>query len=106
MAGDNRTGTAVQKVVDAVQEDVGEIVDLLSRGLGKMRDLEGHARGINGLASILKSKSAEVELIVSVLKEESERVASKMLAEPRVIRESVDEEKAAEVRAARARRAD
>ncbi|MEQ1573080.1 MAG: hypothetical protein ABL993_02430 [Vicinamibacterales bacterium] len=102
---DNRTGTAVQKVVDAVQEDIGEIVDLLTRGLAKMRDLEGHARGINGLASILKGKSAEVELIVSVLKEESERVASKMLAEPRAaIREAVDEEKAAEVR--KARRAD
>ena len=96
---DNRTGPAVQKVVDAVQEDIGEVVDLLTRGLEKMRDLEGHARGINGLASTLKGKGNEVEQVIAVLREESERVAAKMLAEPRAqIRESVDEVKLAEVR--------
>lgn len=93
----------MQKVVGAVQEDVAEIVDDLQRALDKMRELEGHAKGINGLASILKGKGNEVEQVIAVLKEESERVAAKMLAEPRSpIRESVDEEKVEQVRKARA----
>lgn len=95
---DSRTGPAVQKVVDAIQEDVSEIVDLLERGLEKMRDLEGHSKGINGLAGLLKAKGAEIELVVGILREESVSVAKKMLSEPRPIRTHVDEEKAAEVR--------
>jgi hypothetical protein len=101
---DNRTGPAVQKVVDAVQEDIGEVVDLLSRGLAKMRDLESHARGINGLASTLKGKGNEVEQVIAVLGEESERVAAKMLSEPRpAITQTVDEAKLEEVRERKAK---
>jgi hypothetical protein len=100
---DNRTGPAVQKVVEAVQEDLGDAINLLQRGLDRMRELEGHAKGINGLASTLKAKSTEVELVISVLREESEGVAKKMLTEPREpIRQSVDHGKVEEVRASKA----
>lgn len=101
---DSRTASAVAKVVSAVQEDIGEVIDLLTRGLEKMRDLEGHAKGINGLAGLLKAKAAEVELVISVLTEESESVAKKMLTEPRKeITQRVDEAQADAVRSAKAR---
>lgn len=98
---DSRTGSAVAKVVDAVQDDLTEITDLLSRCLVKMRELESHARGINGLGSTLKSKGNEVEQIVTVLRDESIRVAAKMLAEPKPIVTIVNEQHAADVRRAR-----
>lgn len=98
-----RTGPAVQKVVEAIGEDISEIVDLLQRGLEKMRDLETHSKGINGLAGLLKAKGSEIELVIGILREESLSVAKKMLSEPRPIRQSVDEEKLAEVRERKAK---
>jgi hypothetical protein len=71
--------------------------------LAKSRELEGHAKGINGLAGILKAKGAEVELVISLLREESDSVAKKMLREPRdAITSTVDEAQAERVRKVKA----
>lgn len=86
-----RTGAAVGALVEAVQSDIGDGVADIRRGLDKLRALEAHARGINGLASTLRAKCKEVETAVDVLEEEAESVARKMMGEPkREITESVD----------------
>lgn len=103
MATDNRTGPAVQKLVEAVQEDVSEALDLMQRGLDKIRVLEGQSKGINGLSGTLKAKGDEVALAITVIREEAEAVGKKMLREPKapVIHQHVDKERAAAVAAAK-----
>lgn len=101
---DNRTGPAVQKLVESIHEDVGEALDLIRRGLDKLRILESQTTGINGLSGKLKAKGAEIELAIGVIEEEAEQVAEKMLREKRPatpIDQHVDTEHATKVLAAR-----
>lgn len=88
---DTRTGPLVAKLVEGIQGDIADAIEGLASGLAKMRALEGHARGVNGLAATLKAKGAEVQLIINVLQSESESVAKKMLGAAREpITERVD----------------
>lgn len=96
------TGPAAAKLVEAVREDIGEVVDLLERALRKMREIEDEGRGVNGLATTMRTKGNEIEATIGVLNEESEGVAKKMLREPREpITQTVDEAQAERVRKAR-----
>lgn len=102
---DNRTGPAVQKLVESIQEDTTEAVDLIGRGLDKLRTLEAQTKGINGLSGVLKAKGDEIGLAIGVVQEEAEKVAAKMLREPKPakpIHQHVDTSKVAEVVAAKA----
>jgi hypothetical protein len=103
---DTHTGPAAQKLVDAVQEDLGEIVDLLDRALVKIRAVEVAGKGVNGLAATMKAKGGEIGLTIDVLKGEAESVAKKMLHDPRktpAIVQMVDESKVADVIAAKSK---
>lgn len=97
-----RTGATVKKLVADVQEDLGDITDLLGTACDKMRQLETETRGINGTASMLKAKRNALEKMIADLKEESTAVAEKMLGQKRPeIRSNVDAEQAAKVKEAR-----
>ena len=105
MAETTRIGLAVQKTVAAVQEELDEIAKLLEAALAKIRTVEVDGKGINGLAGTMKGQGNQIAESIKTIQAEAESVAKKMLHEPRKrheIREHVDQEKAAEVSAARA----
>lgn len=79
MATDTRTAPLVGKLVEGIQADIKDTVELLTAGLSKMRALEGHVVGVNGLASTLRGKGNEVQQVIEVLNAEAEAVAKKML---------------------------
>lgn len=104
MSETTHTGPAAAKLVSAVQEDLGEIADLLGRALEKIRAVELAGKGVNGLPATLKAKGNEVEQTIKVLTEEHARIAKKMLHDPKravEIHEHVDSALAANVAAAR-----
>jgi len=76
---ETRTGPLVGKLVEGIQGDIGDAVEQLAAGLAKMRALESHVGGINGLASTLRARSAEVQQVVDVLTAERDTVAKKLL---------------------------
>lgn len=98
------TGPAAQKLVEAVQEDISEVVDLLERALRKIREVEDEGRGVNGLATTMKGQGNAIQEAMRVIIAEAESVAKKMLrpAPPDPIVQTIDETKLADVRKARA----
>lgn len=80
---DTRTGPAVQKLVDFIQEDLSEAAGHLQQGLDMVRALEGETRGVNGLSAFLKSQGNALEKMVSDMAEEAQSVAKKMLGSNR-----------------------
>lgn len=99
---DTRTGPLVQKLVDGLREDMAEAIEHLTRGLATLRALEGETKGVNGLASLLRSKGNELETVIGALEEERDAVPAKMLGggRPEIV-QTVDTEKLAQVRAAK-----
>lgn len=98
------TGPAAQKLVEAVQEDIAEVVDLLGRALKKMREIEEEGRGVNGLATTMKARGNLIDETINVLNGESDGVQKKMAGASRVeVVSHVDEAQAERVRAAKAR---
>lgn len=79
MSDSTRTGPLVGKLVEGIQADLADAVEQLQGGLAKMRALEGHTKGVNGLSATLKARGNEVAQIIDVLSGESESVARKML---------------------------
>jgi len=87
---DTRTGPLVQKLVDALQEDIAEVVGFLQKGRDQIRLLEGETRGVNGMSAFLKSKGNELDKMISDLREEAGGAEKKMLGSPLVITTNVD----------------
>lgn len=77
---DTRTGALVSKLVEGIQADIGDAVEQLQAGLSKLRALESHTKGVNGLSATLKAKGNEIAQIIDVLEGESDGVAKKMLS--------------------------
>ncbi len=98
---DTRAGPQVQKLVDAIKEDIGEIVGHLTRAEETMQDLEVAAKGVNGLSAFLKAQRNAVLKMVGDLNAEGADVERKMLPSKEPITSSVNEKLAAEVRAAK-----
>lgn len=98
-----RTGPLMRQLVSGVQADIGEAVEQLEKGLAGIRSLESVTKGVNGLASTLKSKGNEIEQIIDVLRAESESIPKKLLgAHCEPMTEQVDMSHLERVRAARA----
>jgi hypothetical protein len=97
-----RTGPLIDELITGIQADIADAVERLEGGLATIRALETHTKGVNGLASTLRSKGIAIEQIVEVLRDEADAVARKMLGTPREsITEHVDVEhleRVAEVR--------
>jgi hypothetical protein len=86
-----RTGLLIDQLITGIQADIAEAVEQLEGGLGTIRALETHTKGVNGLASTLRSKGIAIEQIIEVLRGEADDVARKMLGTPREpITENVD----------------
>jgi hypothetical protein len=81
---ETRTGPLVGKLVEGIQADIGDAVELLAAGLAKMRDLEVHVGGLNGIASRLRARSSDVQQVVDALRVERDEVAKKLLPKPPV----------------------
>ena len=79
LSATTRTGPLINQLIMGIQADIADAVEQLEAGLAMIRALEAHAKGVNGLASILKSKGNEVEHIIDVLSNEADEVARKML---------------------------
>lgn len=80
MSETTRTGPLVGKLVEGIQADISDAIEQLQGGLSKIRALESHTKGVNGLSATLKAKGNEVAQIIDVLEGECEGVAKKMLA--------------------------
>jgi len=78
-----RTGSLVNQLISGIQADIADAIQQLEGSLATIRALEAHAKGVNGLASTLKSKGSEIEQIIDVLRSEAHGVARKMLGTPR-----------------------
>ena len=76
---DLQSPAAVAKMVDKVQEDMAGAIEHLRQGLEVMRALEAPARGINGLASFLKSQSTALDAMIDNMADESAKVAKTLL---------------------------
>ena len=101
-ADQTRTGPLVAQLVEGVQADIGDVVDALRAALGKVRALEAHAKGINGLAGTLRAEAQKIDHAISALTEESASVAKKLLGTGREpVAERVDSEHLERVKAAR-----
>lgn len=87
---DTRTGPLVQKLVDALQEDIGEVVGYLQKGRDHMKLLEGETKGVNGMSAFLKSQGLALEKMIADLNEEAEGAEKKMLGAKLEITTSVD----------------
>lgn len=98
---ETRTGPLVAKLVSAVQEDVGEVVTHLDRARQSMAQLEGQARGINGLSAFLKAQGLALDKMMADLRDEADGVEKKMLGAKVEITHHVDPAHAAKVKAAR-----
>lgn len=77
---DTRTGPLVGKLVEGIQADISDAIEQLEGGLAKIRALEAHTKGVNGLSATLKAKGNEIAQTIDVLRGEAEGVARKMLA--------------------------
>lgn len=99
--GRTRTGKLVEQLVEAVQQDLDEIIVHLERGLGNVEDLAGDTRGVNGLSSFLKGQGQFLEKMIEDLREESEAVSRKLMGigRPEIV-ERVNQEKVEELRKA------
>lgn len=98
-----RTGPLISQLITGVQADIGDAVEQLEGGLATIRALEAVTKGVNGLASTLRSKGSEIEQIIDVLRNESEGVSKKMLGTSREpMTEQLDADHLQRVRAARA----
>lgn len=80
---ETRTGPLVGKLVEGIQADIADAVEQLDGGLRKIRALEAHTKGVNGLSATLKAKGNEIAQIIEVLTGESDGVAKKMIGATR-----------------------
>ena len=99
---DTRTGPLVQKLVDAVDEDLDDIVGHLSRGLELMRSLQSDAKGVNGLSGFLKGQGDQLQTMLDHLSAERKDVAGKMLPKRPEIAATVNADQLEAVKAAKA----
>lgn len=100
---DTRTGPLVGKLVEGIQADIADAVEQLQGGLSKIRALESHTKGVNGLSSTLKAEASKLDQMIATLTDESEGVGRKMLGTGREpITEKVDPAHLERVTAARA----
>jgi len=102
---DTRTGPLVQKLVDALQEDIGEVIGFLRKGRDQMKLLEAETKGVNGTSAFLKSKGNELDKMIEDLEDEAQAAEKKMLGTPLVITSTVDKthvERVARAKAAEA----
>lgn len=99
---DTRTGPQVQKLVDAIGEDMAEAVGHLAKGADMIRQLEGATKGVNGLAAFLKAQHNALSKMIADMEEEAASVGKKMLPPRLEITERVSDEQAAKVREAMA----
>lgn len=101
MTETTRTGPLVGKLVEGIQSDISDAIEQLQGGLSKIRALESHTKGVNGLSATLKGQGNAIAEAIKVLTEESQSVGRKMLAsapkEP--ITEHVNADHLAKVRA-------
>lgn len=99
--GHTRTGKLVEQLVEAVQQDLDEIIVHLERGLKNVEDLVGDTRGVNGLSSFLKGQGQLLEKMIEDLREESEAVSRKLMGigRPEIV-ERVNQEKVEELKRA------
>lgn len=96
-----RTGPQVKKLVEAIQEDLGEAREVLAKGREILGALEPDVRGVNGLSSSVRAWGQQVDKLLSDLEEEAEAVAKKMLGGGPKITQHVDTEHAKRVEEAR-----
>lgn len=98
-----RTGPLIAQFITGVQADIADAVEQLEKGLATIGALEAVTKGVNGLASTLRSKGSEIEQVIEVLRNESDSVSKKMQGtswEP--MTEQLDADHLKRVRAARA----
>ena len=97
-----RTGPAVQKLVDGLQEDITEAVGYLAKGLELIRALQGETRGVNGLSPLLTGKGNELDNIIDGLTSECLEIEKKLLGtgRPEIV-QKVDADLTEAVKAAR-----
>lgn len=97
-----RTGPLVGKLVEGIQADISDAIEQLEGGLAKIRALESHTKGVNGLSGVLKAKGSEIQAAIDTLRGESAGIERKLLGTGREpINERVDATLAKKVAAAR-----
>lgn len=79
MAAEIRTAPQVQKLVDAIKDDIAEAVEHLQRGSEVVRKLEGATKGVNGLSAFLKAQGNTLVKMVEDMASEAADVERKML---------------------------
>jgi hypothetical protein len=96
---ETRTGKLVEQLVEAVQQDLDEVVVHLEHALKASSALVGDTRGVNGLSSFLKAQGQQLEKMIRDIREEAEAVERKLfgIGRPEIV-ERVNHEKVEEIR--------
>ena len=76
---DLRTESAVAKLVEGVEEDLGELGGMIERAKELMDALVEPTRGLNGLAPFLRGQSTLLNEMIENIKGESAAVRKNML---------------------------
>jgi len=76
---DLRTESAVAKLVEGVESDLGEIRGMIERAKEAMDALIEPTRGLNGLAPFLRGQSTLLHEMISNIEAESASVRKNML---------------------------
>lgn len=98
---ETRTGKLVEQLVEAVQEDLDEVIVHLEQALKASGALVGETRGVNGLSSFLKAQGQQLEKMIQDIRDEAEAVERKLfgIGRPEIV-ERVNQEKVEELREA------
>lgn len=99
---DTRTQKALEVLAQAVEADTGRIIHDLRQVKGRMERMAA-TRGVNGLSTLMKAKSGELESMIGAIQEEAAKKAAELRGQtsrPQLV-EHVDQERAEAVREAR-----
>ena len=98
---ETRTGKLVEQLVEAVQQDLDEVIVHLEQALQASAALVGETRGVNGLSSFLKAQGQQLEKMIQDIREEAEAVERKLfgIGRPEIV-ERVNQDKVEELREA------
>lgn len=76
-----RTAEARKKWADALQADLGEIVEHIQKAGALMREVEADTKGVNGLPGFLRNKGNELEKMAVDMQAELDDVPAKLSGE-------------------------
>lgn len=100
---DTRTQRALEMLAQAVEAEVGVMVEKLEAAR-RLMELMAATRGVNGLSSMMRGKAQELDSMIALLEEAAEKKAAEFRgqapARPALL-EGVDQAKTEAVREAR-----